>query len=404
MYLVEKHIIGKKHKYYKECDKLSFLSKNLYNASLYSIRQHFFDTEKYLDYVKNYHTVKSSVDYKALPAKVSNQVIKLVDQNFKSFFTLLKKKNAGQFDKLVKIPKYLDKINGRSLVRYETQALGRKKFKDGKILLSKTNIEITTKQKNWSDIKEVRIVPRKDYYVIELVYFKAEKELREDKGKYCGIDIGLNNLFCVGFNAPDIEPFIINGRPLKSINQFYNKELGRLKSELAKKNNKKTSNGIRKLTLKRNNKINDYLHRSTRLLVNQIVSTQVSQVVIGLNKDWKQDINIGKRNNQNFVGIPHSRAIDILQYKLKLEGINLIIREESYTSKCSFLDGEYPKKREIYVGKRIKRGLFRSGGGIIINADLNGAYNILQKEIPNAYVDGIEGLAVNPKLLVVKSH
>jgi len=289
-------------------------------------------------------------------------------------------------------------------VRYEAQALGRKKFKAGIIGLSKTNIEITTTQKKWSDIKEVRIVPRNNYYVIELVYFKVEKEQRKDSGLYCGIDIGLNNLFCVGFNAPNIEPFIINGRPLKSINQFYNKELARLKSDLEKNNNKKTSERIKRLTLKRNNKINDYLHRSTRLLVNQIVSTEVSQVVIGLNKSWKQDINIGKRNNQNFVSIPHSRAIDILSYKLKLEGINLIIREESYTSKCSFLDGEYLKKREFYIGRRIKRGLFRSGEGIIINADLNGAYNILQKEIPKAYADGIEGLAVNPKLLVLKSH
>ena len=404
MILVEQHIIGKNHKYYEECDKLSFLAKNLYNASLYSIKQHFFDTENYLNYVKNYHIVKSSVDYKALPAKVSNQVIKLADKNFISFFRLLQKKLAGKYDKPVKMPKYLHKTKGRFVLRYEAQALGRKRFKGGIIGLSKTNIEITTKQKNWSDIKEIRIVPRNNYYVIELVYFKAEKEKREDKGKYCGIDIGLNNLFAVGFNAPDIEPFIINGRPLKSINQFYNKELARLKSELEKKNKKKTSERIRKLTLKRNNKINDYLHRSTRLLVNQIVLTEVNQVVIGLNKSWKQDINIGKKNNQNFVSIPHSRAIDILSYKLKLEGINLIIREESYTSKCSFLDGEYPKKREVYTGRRIKRGLFRSCGGIIINADLNGAYNILKKEIPEAYADGIDGLAVNPKLLTVKSH
>jgi len=406
MYLVEQHIIKKTHKFYAECDKLSFLAKNMYNASLYSVKQHFFVTGEYLNYAKNYHKVKDSVDYQALPAKVANQVIKLADKNFISFFKLNQKQKKGGYDKPVRIPQFLHKTQGRFVVRYERQALGRRNFKDGKITLSKTNIEITTKQKRWADIKEVRIVPKNGHYVIELVYFKEEKERKADSGIYCGIDMGVNNLFTVGFNAPDIEPFIINGRPLKSINQYYNKELARLKSELEKKSKSKTSKKVKRLTLKRNNKVKDYLHKSTTLLVNQLVSAGVSTAVVGLNKGWKQDINIGKKNNQNFVMIPHSKAIEMLAYKLELEGIELIVNEESYTSKASFLDGDFiPVYKEgddtnhKFSGYRKARGLYKSKQHGIINADLNGAYNILRKAIPTGYSNGIEGLAVTPRLL-----
>jgi putative transposase len=185
---------------------------------------------------------------------------------------------------------------------------------------------------------------------------------------------------------------------MKSVNQYYNKTKAKLQSKL--ENDKRTSKRIEKLTLKRNNKINDYLHKASRYIVNQLVSKDISKLIIGYNKQWKQDINIGKRNNQNFVNIPFYKFISMLEYKCELEGVEMITHEESYTSKCSFLDNEPIKKHDSYLGKRIKRGLFRSSKGELINADLNGSYNIMRKVVPN-FTNGIEGVVVHPRLITV---
>jgi putative transposase len=193
-------------------------------------------------------------------------------------------------------------------------------------------------------------------------------------------------------------PIIINGKPLKSINQFYNKRKAQFQSKL--KNNK-TSKKINKLSNKRNNKINDYLHKSSRFLVNQLVSKNISKLIIGYNKQWKQDINIGKRNNQNFVNIPFYKFIFMLKYKCELEGVEVILNEESYTSKCSFLDLEDVRKHEKYKGRRTKRGLFISSKNKLINADLNGSYNIMRKVVPNVFTNGIEDVVVHPRLVTI---
>ena len=393
MILVERHIINNNHDFYGECDELSFLSKNLYNLGLYTIRQHFFETKEYLTYVSNFHKLKKSEDYKKLPAKVSNQTLKMVDKNFKSFFSLLRKKLPSR------IPKYLDSRNGRFIVIYEKQSLSLRSFKKtGEIKLSKTNIIIKTKIKDWSLIKEVRVVPRSNHYVIEVVYEKLEKTIMGSG--VASIDPGLNNLVTITFNE-NINPFIISGGPLKSINQFYNKEKSRLQSELELKQKKKKSKRIIKLTEKRNNKILDYLHKSSHLLVNQLVSNQIKTLVIGKNIGQKQNINLGKTTNQNFINLPLFKFLNIVSYKSKLEGIEVIFQEESYTSKCSFIDLEPIKKHEIYIGKRVKRGLFRTKNGNLINSDVNGSYNIMRKAIPNVFSDGIEGVAVNPVKLYV---
>lgn len=225
---------------------------------------------------------------------------------------------------------------------------------------------------------------------MKLYVYNIDEKRCSDNGNYVGVDIGINNLATVGGNK--INPVLINGRPLKSINQFYNKQLAKLKSRQDTCKNKNVhSSKIRKLTQKRNNKIKDYLHKASRKLVNHLVSNSVSKIVIGHNKNWKQDINLGKSNNQKFVQIPFSMFIHMVTYKSQLEGIEVIVREESYTSKCSFLDNEEIRKCETYKGKRIKRGLFRSYDGRLINADLNGALNILRKEIPNVFNEyGIE--------------
>lgn len=394
MYLTEKHIIKRTHPFYNECDRLCFQSKDIYNQGLYNVRQHYFNTKTYLNYYGNYHITKTQECYDYLPKKVFSQTLKRVDIAFRSFFTLLKNKTVKN-----KIPKYLDKIDGRYVTIFIKQAIGLREFKKtGKLHLSQTGIYIATKLTDFNSLKEVRIVPRIHHYVIEVVYQVKEKT-HCDNGKYAAIDLGLNNLATITFNDGS-KPLIVNGRPLKSINQYYNKKKAHYQRKL--KGNKRTSKHICTLTNKRNNKVTDYLHKASRLLVNQLVSQGITTLVIGKNKNMKQDINIGKVNNQNFVQLPIMRFADLMKYKCELEGIKVLFNEESYTSKCSFLDGEAICKHDKYVGKRIRRGLFVSRNCIKINADVNAAYNIMIKAIPNAFVDGIEGVVVHPLVLTIK--
>lgn len=390
MILTEKHIIKSTHLFFSECDSLCFNSKNLYNQSLYNLRQHYFETKTYLSYTENYHKIKNIDNYKTLPAKVASQIPLLVDQNFKSFFGLLKTSGS-----VAKIPKYLDKTSGRYLTKFPKQALNKMPFKKrGEIALSQTNISIKTQITDWNSIKEVRIVPRRGHYVIEVVYERQEKVAT---GKViASIDPGLNNLATVAFNDKNVAPFIINGRPLKSINQFYNKKRAEMQSILEKELNRKTSKRLDKLTYKRNQKVNDFMHKASRALVNQLAKNNVGTLIIGKNTGQKQDINIGRVNNQNFVQAPIFRFLDMVAYKARLDGIKVIWQEESYTSKCSFFDQEEVCKHESYVGTRVERGLFKTRDGSLVNADLNGALNILRKAIPEAFADGTEGVAVHP--------
>ena len=368
MKMVERVIIKKSNKQYKELDNLCFLSKNLYNATLYRVRQHFFESGKYLNYnaVNKEFTLTNNVDYRALPAKVSKMTQMLVDKSFKSFFT---KKENGYMK--VRPPKYLKK-DGRQIVQYTKQALSFKEI--GYVKLSKTNTKIKT-YINKDDIQFVRLTPFKKHIVIEIGY-NARVTTKELKGRYASIDLGVNNLATVTSNVT--KPFIVNGKPLKSINQYYNKELAKEKSKLSKiglKNSKR----VDRLNLKRNNKVSDYMHKASRYVVNQLVSQDIDTVVVGYNKGWKQDTNMSKVSNQKFVNIPFLKFIRMLQYKCAMCGIRIVINEESYTSKCSFLDDEDVKKHKTYVGKRVKRGLFKTSNGLILNADVNGSYNILKK-------------------------
>ena len=395
MQLVERHIIKKSNPLYKELDNMSFLSKNLYNQALYRIRQEFFETGKYLNYknlVKQL-TKENQVDYVALPRKISQWVLKQVDGNFVSFFKSLKSEKVSH---KVRIPKYLKK-NGRNLLTFTNQAISTKELKRGYLKLSGCNNKLKVLH---TIIQQVRVVSQNGVYVVEIIYNQQEPELLTNNN-YVGVDIGLNNLVTVGGN--NIKPVIINGRPLKAINQYYNKKLSKLKARQDKCKNKNTNKRkIETLTRKRNNKVKDYMHKSSRMLVNHLVSNNVSKVVVGHNKEWKQDTNMGKKNNQNFVQIPFNQFIQMLEYKARLKGIKVITREESYTSKCSFLDGETIEKHDTYMGKRVKRGLFKSNNGRLMNADLNGALNILRKEIPNAFDGyGIE-VCSTPTVLTAK--
>lgn len=378
MILTERHIIKKTNSLYKELDMLCFLSKNLYNSALYTVRQFYFENKKYINWINinNQFIKDKQIDYYALPCKVSQQTLKMVDQNMKSFFNALKAKNSKP-----RLPKYLDKTKGRFVVTYTNQAISKTELKKGYIVLSKTNIRIKTKV---HDVQQVRIVPQNNVIVVEVLYKVDCKINNNNVKKYCGVDFGLNNLMSCGFS--DARPMLINGRPLKSINWHYNKKKAELQSLLK---NKYTSKRIANLTIRRNNKINNYLHKSSRLFINYLVSNDITDVVIGYNKEWKQGINIGRVNNQNFVNIPYYKLLNMLTYKCELLGIMVHITEESYTSKCSFLDNEEICKHKGYKGKRIKRGLYKSSDGRLINADVNGALNILKKVIGEYRYDSI---------------
>ena len=381
MVLVEKHIIKPKHKYYDELDNLCWLSKNLYNSTLYNVRQYYFENKKLLKYqvINKIYVDTNNEDYRALPSKVAKHTQMLVEHNFKSFFELLKLKAKGKYNKPVKIPKYLNKKTGRQVVHYEKGAIS---FKEqGYIKLSKTNIKIKTNLTK-DKVQFVRLVPKNNHIIIEIGYNVIEKEIIQNNN-ILAIDIGVNNIAsCVTTNG---EKFLINGKPLKYINHNYNKRIADIQSKLKLTHNKNKSRYKSNITNKRNNRINDYLHKITTYIVNQAVSNHIGTIVVGYNKEWKQEINIGSKNNQNFVSIPFRKILNILKYKLEDNGIEYKEQEESYTSKASYLDNDnipiYKEEtKEIkFSGKRIKRGIFKSKQGKIINADLNGALNILKK-------------------------
>lgn len=379
MILVLKHSYKKSHPFYKELDKLCFLSKNLYNSTLYTVRQHYFETHKYLNYnaVNKLFTDNKQVDYCALPRKVSKITQQLVDKSFKSFFALLRLKQKGKYNEHINIPDYLDKVKGRQIVHYDKQALSFK-AKEGFIKLSGTNIYIPLTNDITKDIvRYVRIVPKPHNIIDVEIGYKVEVPEIEYNNRIASIDLGINNLATVTSNV--FSPFIINGKPLKSINQYYNKHLADLKSFQMLKGNKKSTNRIKALTVKRNNKVTDYMHKATRLITNHLVSNNISLLVIGYNKGWKQDVNMSKKNNQKFVQISFLKFINLLAYKCRLAGITVVTNEESYTSKCSFLDKEPIQKHSTYLGRRVKRGLFRTLNKNYINADVNGSYNIMKK-------------------------
>lgn len=372
MRLVQIQTIKFTHPLYKELDNLCFLSKNLYNATLYTVRQHYFQTQKYLTYnnVNKLFTDTQQPDYCSLPRKVSKFTQQLVDKNFKSFFSLLQKKKSNSYDKPINIPKYLHPVKGRQVVHYTKQALS---FKEkGYVKLSGTDIKIKIPD---VDVDFVRIVPKNMFINIEVGY-QQECLKSVESTNYASIDLGVNNLATITSNV--FSPLIINGKPLKSINQFYNKQLAYYNSYNSK-DKQLFSKKIRLLHHKRNCKIKDYLHKSSKVITNQLVFNNISNLVIGYNKNWKQDVNLGKINNQKFVQIPFLQFIHMLKYKCELLGINVVLQEESYTSKCSFIDNENICKHFEYLGKRMFRGLFKTSTNYFINADVNGSYNILKK-------------------------
>ena len=398
---VERHIIKRSNPIWQQIDSLCFLSKNLYNYANYQIRQLFILDKLYLGYNQLYHLVKGTPDYKALPAKVAQQVLKVLDKNWKSFFAACKvyKQKPDLFTGRPKLPKYKDKVKGRNLLIYTIQAISKTWLQKGLVYLSGTDIKISTKARN---IAQARIVPRCGQYVIEVVYDRPKFNTVVNPNAVAAIDIGVNNLAALTSNQMGFMPILVNGRPLKSLNQFYNKTKARLQSLL--RDGKQNSNRIHQLSAPRNNRIDSYLHVCSSWIINHLDKKGIGKLVIGKNPLWKQEVNNGKKNNQSFTSIPHARFVEMLIYKAQLKGIEVLIDEESFTSKASFLDLDYiptygteEAKHAKFSGYRESRGMYKiKAKKVRINSDVNGSYNILRKVIPTAFAQGIEGVVVRP--------
>jgi putative transposase len=399
MQLVEQHIIRKNDARYQAIDQAAFASKNLYNAANYEIRQAFIHQSVYLSYEEMHQRMKSHEAYQALPRKVSQQVLRLLDKNWKSFFAACKayQKHPEKFLGRPKLPKYKDKQQGRNILVYTIQAISKPALRQGKVIPSGLPIVVETR---CAQVDQVRIVPKQGFYVVEVIYEQPETQADVDPSLYAGIDIGIDNLATLTSNKEGFTPRIVNGRPLKSINQYYNKRKADLQSILR---DTRFTARMERITNKRTRRIDHYLHTASRRIIDLLVADQIGTLVIGKNPNWKQEVNIGKRTNQQFVCIPHARFIDMLTYKAQLVGIAVIVTEESYTSKCSFLDREPIGKHEVYAGRRVKRGLFRASTGHYINADVNGSYNILRKVAPDAFGQGSRGCVVHPVRLAVQT-
>lgn len=414
MQLTERHIIDRNDPRYQVIDEAAFKSKNLYNAALYLIRQSYIFEGKYLTYNTTCKLMKSHEAYKALPAKVSQQVLMQLAHDWESFFKARDAYNEdpSKFLGRPKLPKYKHKIEGRNLLVYTLQALcggQSKRGIQGCIRPSGLPIIVETKQK---DVDQVRIVPRKGFYVVEVVYEQAAKQAEVNPVYYAGIDMGMNNLVALTSNKPGFRPVLVNGRPVKSVNQFYNKRRAELQKQLRRPG---TTKRMERMTNKRTRRIDHYMHTASKRIIDLLVKEGIGTLVIGKNDGWKQGANMGKRTNQNFVQIPHARFIQMLTYKAELVGITVKLTEESYTSKASLLDLDPlpirdPNKsneQHHFSGKRIKRGLYRASDGCLINADINGSGNIIRKVAPNAFgSEGVEdgkamALVVHPVRIVV---
>lgn len=399
----EKHVIRKSHPGYGLLMDFCRRSKSLYNHANYLVRQRFIKEDVWLRYEKLDKLLKQDKehpDYRNMPtAQSAQQVLRLLDSNWKSFFAAIKdwKEHPEKYLGRPKIPGYLKK-DGYQCVILTNQNC---RIKNGALEFPKAFERFSISPRFLSDerflsFQQVRILPGKDCVTVELVYKIRLDDIKDYNGRCISIDIGVNNLAAVVNNWGD-RPFVINGRPLKSMNQFMNKEKACYQSILKTVNGKDMSGRIRRLLRKREHKINDYLHKASRYIIDYCLSNDVTLIIIGKNKNWKQECDLGNRVNQNFIQIPFDRFITMLEYKAKEHGITVVTTEESYTSGTSFIDDEEPVKKYYNKKRRVHRGLFVSDKGIMINADVNGAYQIMKKVIP---IKWDRGCVLHPVIVI----
>lgn len=387
MNLTEKEIIYSSDERFDIIKKLCHLSKNLYNTSLHDIRQYYFETKSYRTWQSQrpIFTKNNNTDYYALPSHVAGEVLMQVGRQFIGFFN-------NKTNKKKRIPRYKDK-NSYNVITFPKTAISKQiEFDVDKQLyiytLCKKSYNLKV-QSTKSNVKMVKFVYDKANDLIKCykIYEVEEPKLKKDNSRYFSIDPGLNNIVSI-YNNIGIRPLLYNGRPIKSINQYYNKTSAKLRSALPA--NVRTSRRLKRLSFKRSNKIDYEMHKISSHIINEAVRNNISKIFIGNNVGWKNELNIGKRNNQNFVNIPHAKLFNQLVYKSLLNGIEVIFTEESYTSKASFFDKDklpsYNKSdNHKFSGRRIKRGLYRDANGNVWNADLNGAANIMRKCSDKAY-------------------
>ena len=402
---VEKHQIKPSNKYYKLLDELCFKSKNLYNTGLYIERQAFLEKDPNLKGIRfipeftliNY--LKEIEPFKELPSVISQQILKKVTQNFQSFFKATKdyNKNPEKYLGRPKLPKYKDSKSGRFplILNYNAFRFNKEYItfhKELKGFKVKTHLN---PEKHI--LKEARFIPHKTHITLEIVYELKEEplELTEDFKYLAGIDLGIDNFSTISILKSDTNPLIINGKGLKSYNKYFNKKLASLKSEAQLKNKRYTTKRIQRLIKKRNNYIDTWIHKASRITANYLYKNQVKAVIIGKNKNWKQNSKLSKKVNQTFIQIPFDLYIKRLTYKCQDLGIKVYIVEESYTSGTSYLDNEPPIKDFYNKNRRIQRGLFRTNEGKLINSDVNAAFQVIKKVYKTDYKSSYK-LRINP--------
>lgn len=414
---LRQNLKGLDKKDYEILRSLCHLSKNMYNETMYEVRQYFFDNGEYLNYYNAWERLKNeSWNYERLPSQVAQQTMKNVDKAFQSFFKLVEKGREGKYDSnKVSPPNYLDK-EGFYLLDFPNQMF---QIRDDHLRIGvpkqfreefgyeqkEIRIPFTYEEVRDKDIKRLQILPKGDgeYFEYRLVY-EAEKEpIEMDDDAFLSIDLGVDNLAtCVDHSG---RSFIIDGRKLKSINRWYNKEIARLRGIKDKQGIEGDTEWIKKLFRDRRNKIHDYLNKAVHRIVEYCKENRIETVLVGDGKGWKQDVNIGDKNNQNFVQIPFDTFKQKLKHKCEYYGIDFELVNESHTSKCSFLDGESVEHHEEYIGTRVERGLFKASDGTLINADVNGALNIAKKAGMLETISGVEssGVVATPQRIRVVS-
>ena len=410
---VEQHRIKKNHKFFTIMDDLCLKSKNMYNYGNYIIRQEFIETSKekeqglresanWIQYNKLFDMVKDSEPYKELGSNVGQATLRKLDKAWKSFFESIKdySKNPDKYLGRPKMPGYLPKESGR----YECD-LDNNKFKviDGYVYfcwkpLKVMNNTFMTNIPEGTKLMQLRFVPKNGEYIMEVVYQIEIPDIEEKAERIASIDLGVDNLMTITSNC-GIKPLVINGKPLKSINQYYNKKISEMRSELKKRHNADWSKEMQRFTIKRNNKVDDYIQKATKIVIDFCKENNIDTLVCGYNSGWKQESDMNKKTNQKFISIPHESIVYRLKYKCENEGIVFKTPEESFTSGTSFLDGEEPIKENYDKSRRVHRGLFVSNNGIKINADVNGSYQITKKVFPNAYSNGIVGVGLHPTVV-----
>ena len=394
---VEKHLIRTSSPYFSKIYNFCHLAKNLYNHANYVIRQNFIRNGIYTNFGMMDKILKADLehpDYRAMPtAQSAQQVLRLLDQNWRSFFVAIKdwKEHPEKYTGRPKLPKYKKK-DGTFVLTMTSQEC---KIKGEVITFPKMFGNFTVKpmfiNKSFKKFQQIRFIPSNTEIILEVVYELEQVQAKNNNGRYASIDLGVDNLMTVVTNTEQ-RPFIINGEIPKSRNQFCNKEVSRRKSLCKKMNGKETSKAIQAIIAKRNRRIIDYMHKASRYLIDKCAESQIYTIIIGKSKGWKQESKLSKKINQEFVQMPFARLIEMIQYKAKDKGITVILKEESYTSGTSFLDNEKPTKKNYDKSRRIHRGLFRANDGRLINADVNGAFQIMRKVFPNVTADGIAGV------------